>query len=410
MTNHTSKDSVLHCSWLINPGQSPRHNVRLTVCDGIVTEIIDCPADERSQIRPVALLPQFVNAHTHLEFSNIASPLPPPEPFTDWIRAVIQYRIRKASDPDFAGAAIRAGVIESAACGVQLAGEITTSSVGTSALNKSLQTDAVAKACSAVSFRELIGFTADRVDEQIQIAELHLAELSEAEPPCVLPGISPHAPYSVHPNVVDAAVNLATTHQVPLAMHLAETQDELELLSAKTGRFVDFLDAMKLWDTSVLKSVSAPLDYLQRLAEAPQSLAIHCNYLSPKEIRFLGEHPNVAVVYCPRTHAYFRHGAHPWQQLKAAGATVLLGTDSRASNPDLSIWKELQWIAALPGAKPIWELLPMITTDAAQALGQNPVRAVIQVGQPLRSVQVACHCDSESSLNTQLCKAAILTQ
>lgn len=167
---------------------------------------------------------------------------------------------------------------------------------------------------------------------------------------------------------------------------------------------------MKLWDTSVLKSVSAPLDYLQRLAEAPQSLAIHCNYLSPKEIRFLGEHPNVAVVYCPRTHAYFRHGAHPWQQLKAAGATVLLGTDSRASNPDLSIWKELQWIAALPGAKPIWELLPMITTDAAQALGQNPVRAVIQVGQPLRSVQVACHCDSESSLNTQLCKAAILTQ
>jgi aminodeoxyfutalosine deaminase len=405
MTVQNSDNTVLHCAWLINPGQPPRQNVRVTVCKGIVTEIIDCPTDERAQIRPIALLPRFVNAHTHLEFSDIASPLPPPEPFTDWIRSVIRYRIGNAADPDFSANAVRAGGSESATCGVQIVGEITTSSAGTSGLRHfTAQTDG-----TAISFRELIGFTADRVDEQVQLAQQHIAELTDRQPPGVVPGLSPHAPYSVHPHIVDAVVELAINSGVPVAMHLAETREEIELLNSRTGPFVDFLKSMNLWDASVLASVAGPMDYLRRLAQVPHALAVHCNYLSPNEIRYLGEHPNVAVVYCPRTHAYCCHSQHPWQQLRSAGATVILGTDSRASNPDLSIWKELQHIARQHNAPPVWELLSMITTDAARALGQDPSQFVITVNQPLRSVRLECNCDSEPSLNDALCTASITT-
>lgn len=405
MVVQDSDDMVLHCAWLINPDQPPRQHVRVTVQQGRVAEIIDCPTDERALIRPVALLPQFVNAHTHLEFSEIAFPLLPPQPFTDWIRAVIRYRMSNAADPNFATNAIHTGARESASCGVQIVGEITTSSVGALAL----QEYAAHNNRAAISFRELIGFTADRSDDQVRLAEQHVADINDRQQPSVVAGLSPHAPYSVHPNVVDAVVSLAKHTNIPVAMHLAETQDEIELLGSKTGRFVEFLKSLNFWDANVLSSVSGPMNYLQQLAQAPQALAIHGNYLSSQEIRFLGEHPHVAVVYCPRTHAYFGHRLHPWRTLRAAGATVILGTDSRASNPDLSIWKELQHVARQLQSPPIWELLPMITTDAAQALGQDPSQCVITVGQPLRAIHIDCACDSESSLNAELCTAAIAT-
>jgi cytosine/adenosine deaminase-related metal-dependent hydrolase len=115
-------------------------------------------------------------------------------------------------------------------------------------------------------------------------------------------------------------------------------------------------------------------------------------------------------VYCPRTHAYFGHTPHPWQQLQAAGAVVLLGTDSRASNPDLSVWKELQFVASQKNAVPVWELLPMITTSAAAALGFNREDFTVKVGNRFRSVSVPCECDSESSLNSALIRSVGATE
>ena len=44
------------------------------------------------------------------------------------------------------------------------------------------------------------------------------------------------------------------------------------------------------------------------------------------------------MVYCPRTHDWFAHGAYPLEKMLAAGVTVALGTDGRGSSPDLSLW------------------------------------------------------------------------
>ena len=388
---------VLRCAWLINPGQTPQQDVRVTVTGGVVTDISPVSADERSMIQPVALMPRFVNAHTHLEFSDLRSPLPPPTPFPDWIRAVIRYRTERSEDADSPAAEVRDGTCESNAAGVDLIGEITTSQTGLEALRIS----ADAARVTAISFRELIGFSNDRIQQQLQTAQSHIEALSRADGSNrIFPGLSPHAPYSVHPDIVAATVDLAAVADVPVAMHLAETRDEIELLESKTGTFVNFLKSLKLWDADVLSSMSKPVHYLELLSRAPHALAIHGNYLSQEEIRFLARHNNVSVVYCPRTHAWFGHPAHPWQKLRAAGATVILGTDSRASNPDLSIWKELQHVARQPNTPPLWQLLPMITTTAAAAMGHPVDEFIIQIGKPLRALQVHCH--GELPLNAAL--------
>lgn len=381
------------CAWLLNPHEAPRQNVRLSITGGIVADICDVPADERGLIQPIAVVPKLVNAHTHLEFSQLTEPIPPPSPFPDWIRSVIGYRMRNPEDR-FIAEAVQSGLAESTSCGVGLVGEITTSDAGLGGLKHD---DG-----RVVSFREIIGFAAGSLG-----AQLSLAAESTRLPAThnQTPGLSPHAPYSVHPELFEGVVDLARKAQLPVAMHLAETLDEIELLNRRTGRFVDFLQQLNLWDDATLGSNRSVMPYLQKLAQCRNALAIHCNYLTDDEIRFLGDNPNVAVVYCPRTHHWFGHTPHPFLKLLASGATVVLGTDSRASNPDLSIWKELQFVANLPNAKPLWELLPMVTTQAASAMGHSADEFQIAVGRRFRAVGVSCDCDRASVLSEFLAAA-----
>ncbi|MEZ6113340.1 MAG: amidohydrolase family protein [Pirellulaceae bacterium] len=102
----------------------------------------------------------------------------------------------------------------------------------------------------------------------------------------------------------------------------------------------------------------------------PRSLVIHGNYLTDDERQFIAEQQGrMTVVYCPRTHAYFGHEPYPLAKLLAAGVPTALGTDSRASNPDLDLWNEvLEVIRRHPQVAPA-EVLQMATLNAATALG-----------------------------------------
>ena len=92
------------------------------------------------------------------------------------------------------------------------------------------------------------------------------------------------------------------------------------------------------------------------LAQAPRALAIHGNYLDGEDIGFLAaDRSKMSVVFCPRTHAFFAHEGYPLAAMLARGVNVVLGTDSRASNPDLSLLAEMRFCAAghadVPAAK-----------------------------------------------------------
>ena len=117
---------------------------------------------------------------------------------------------------------------------------------------------------------------------------------------------------------------------------------------------------------------STPLDYLRLLARARRALVIHGNYLNDEEIAFLAQQaPRMAVVYCPRTHEWFRHAPYPLEKLLEAGATVALGTDSRASTADLSVLAEMRLVARRHPGIPPAVILRLGTLDGARALGRE---------------------------------------
>jgi cytosine/adenosine deaminase-related metal-dependent hydrolase len=154
-------------------------------------------------------------------------------------------------------------------------------------------------------------------------------------------GLSPHAPHTVCP----ALLNWAIRQNVPIAMHLAETLEELQLLRHHTGPLLETMRrADPDYDPKSVLIGKRPMDYLQLLSNASKVVIIHGNYLDDEELQFLAAHrETMSVVYCPRSHAYFRHASYPLQKMLDYGVRVLLGTDSLASVPNLNFVEEMQF-------------------------------------------------------------------
>jgi cytosine/adenosine deaminase-related metal-dependent hydrolase len=226
-------------------------------------------------------------------------------------------------------------------------------------------------------FYELRALRADEVSAAMQVAE-SVAEHTSSD---CRSGLSPHAPYTVHWRLLDSIVALSAQHRLPVAMHLAESLQELEFLRNESGEFRELLEERGAWVPRAALPQSKPLDYLQRLARAHRALVIHGNYLDDEEIDFLAANRGrMSVVFCPRTHAYFEHQPYPLRKLLNRGVRVALGTDSRASNPDLDLRKEMQFLIDHFAVSPE-EALRVGTMDGAAALGLGGFAGTITAGK-----------------------------
>lgn len=320
----------------------------------------------------VVVLPGFVNAHCHLEFSRLTKPLGTRGmEFTDWLREVIAYRREGPFEPE---SAVVAGLQESLAAGVTTIGEITT------AAPRQLFDRPPSHGPLITAFVELLGLADSRVPAQLD--RLRDVVLGYPKSQNVRIGVSPHAPYTVNPKLLETAVRTSSAERVPLAFHLAESPAEMELLRDGAGAFVELLAKVGAWDSSVIPRGTRPLDYLRTLSHAERSLVIHGNYLDDEEIKFLASHAErMTTIYCPRTHAYFGHPPHPLEKLLAAGAAVAVGTDGRCTNPDLDLRTELQFIVrTYPSLRPE-RIVRLGTIDGARALGLDREVGSLAVGK-----------------------------
>ena len=305
------------------------------------------------------ITPGFVNAHAHLEFSLLRQPLGEAGlPFADWILEVLEYRRSLEFDP---AAAALAGLKESVEHGVTTIGDI-------ASCVPDLLFEKPPVGVDVTSFIELIGLSEERAASQLRrLDELEAPNVGTSS---VRRGISPHAPYTVRGNLFEAAVRASKRLHMPLAFHLAESREELRLLDTHDGPLADYLGKLGAWDDAAIPRGTRPLDYLCALRPASRSLIVHGNYLQDDELDFIAANSErMAVVYCPRTHAYFGHESHPLPKLLKREAVVALGTDGRCTNPDLNLRAELRHVAqAFPMLTPE-KILQLGTLNGARALG-----------------------------------------
>jgi cytosine/adenosine deaminase-related metal-dependent hydrolase len=366
--------------WIFPVDQPPIERGVVEIVDGIIADVsplLGQPDAETLDLGNAAIIPGLVNAHAHLEFSSLESPIEPALPFTNWIGRLLAHRRER---PDSLREYIRRGIREAAQAGLSLVGDIVTGDWSPDCLSDD--------GPHVVAFRELIGLLPDQVTSQLELAKQHIVDCRTAQSSIqgapqsgLRPAISPHAPYSVCPELFHSLVELARAENVPLCIHLAETQAELELLESGTGEFYAMLTRFDLWREGTIPKRTRPMDYLQPLSGLTSALIAHGNYLADDEIDFLAAHRNIATVLCPRTHAFFGHRNHPWERLLDAGASVCIGTDGRSSNPDYSLWSELQFLAGQSDAARAPQILEAGTRQGARALGQENETGTITAGK-----------------------------
>jgi cytosine/adenosine deaminase-related metal-dependent hydrolase len=269
----------------------------------------------------------------------------------------------------------------------------------------------MATTIDATYFHEVIGFSRARAESSLNalIVRLEFVVAANKSVGFSTPtqGISPHAPYTVSPLLLRPLVTLAHRRNMPVAMHPAESREELRFLQAGVGPFQALLEERSMWDHLAVPRGSTPHDYLRTLADAPRALVIHGNYLDNDELDFLGTHRDrMSLVYCPRTHAYFRHDPYPLATALKHGVRVALGTDSRASNPDLSLFDEMQQVTRAHADIDPHEVLRMGTLAGAEALGRESEVGSITVGK--RADLVAIRLPSESIGSPTQILAALL--
>lgn len=328
----------------------------------------------------VAILPGLVNAHAHLELGGFSQPIGRPGiPFVEWLHGVTASRHSGGYD---AVDAVRRGLAESGAAGVAALAEIAQPGWPEQLFRQAADRSSATARIDATVFLELIGPTAERAAEALRLAERHIDQGQRAG--SWRPALSPHAPYSVRVELVERACRLSAERRFPVAMHLAESREELQLLETGTGPLREFLENLGAW-TAAADRRRRPLDYLEMLAAADRALVVHGNYLARDEIAFLADRrETMAVVYCPRTHAWFQHTAYPLEAMLASGVRVALGTDSRASSPNLNLLEDVRCAIQRHPSVPKSKILELATLGGAWALGLEAELGTLEPGKRAR--------------------------
>ncbi len=321
-------------------------------------------AAERRDFPGAALVPGLVNTHTHLELTHLAGKNPERE-FARWIRTI--RALKDATTPDEFHRSAEQGVRDSWAAGVTCVADTGSTGAAMAVLHE--------LGGRGVVYQEVFG--PDPVQTPTSIVELEqaLGRLGGLASAQLRLGVSPHAPYTVSERLYRAVDDLARAAGLPVAIHLAESREETELVREGRGPFADALRARGVQVARVARSPVQYLGQLGVLERATACLCIHCVQVDQDDVELL-RRAGVSIAHCPRSNRAHGHGAAPLAAFRRAGLRVGLGTDSVVSTGDVDLWSEAI-AAGLAGE----EALRMLTIEGARALGLESEIGSLEAGK-----------------------------
>jgi len=316
-------------------------------------EVVDC--------RGRVLMPGLVNAHTHAAMALLRG-LADDLRLDVWLMGYMMPVEREFVSPDF----VRLGT--SLACAEMIRSGVTCFA------DMYYYEDAVAEATAAAGVRALCGQTVlkfpapDAASYEDSLARARDFIIRWKGHPLIVPGPSPHAPYTCTAEILRACAELAVEFDVPLHTHLSETLFEVE-------------ESRRVHGMPVIPWVKK-----QGLLDA-RLLAAHCVHVDGGEIRTL-RNANAGVAHNPTSNLKLGSGMAPVTRMLEAGLKVGIGTDGAASNNDLDMFEEMRLAALLakgtsgdPTALPARQAVVMATRLGAEALHMGATTGSIEVGK-----------------------------
>ena len=320
------------------------------------------------------LMPGLINAHCHLDYTDMAGQFAPPKVFADWLKLITEAK-SGWSYSDYAQSWLN---------GAQMLVRTGTTSVADIEAVPQLLPEVWGDTPLRVfSFLEMIGIKGHRQPQAI--VQETVDRIDALKGFRGRPGLSPHAPYSTVPELLRLSAQTARRRKWRVTTHLAESVMEFEMFAHGRGEMFDWLQRSGR-DMSDC-GLGSPVQHLERCgALSERLLAAHANYLDKQDATILAKR-KVHVVHCPRCHFYFHHDPFPLRRLARAGVNVCLGTDSLASvyktrreSVELSLFEEMRALAKNEPSLSVRKIMQMATLNGARALGMSGQIGELSVG------------------------------
>ena len=297
-----------------------------------------------------AVMPGLINMHTHAGMALMRG-VGEDIPFHQWLDRI--WKLEENLDEEYVYHATKVACLEMI-------------KTGTTTFNDQYwYMPSAYRAVSEMGLRAALSYViCDRNDpeeaERQKVQCLQMYEQTKSWSDMVSLVISVHAIYSVSEPMILWATEFARSRGLKLHVHLSETEKEVEDCKAQH-------DGM------------SPVEYLDSLGVlGPDVIAAHTLWLSDKDVEILGRR-GVTCVHNVNSNLKLASGYRfRYNELRDAGANVCLGTDGCASSNNLDMLETMKTSAMIqkawrndPSAMPIKELLAMVSSNAARALGIN---------------------------------------
>ena len=345
--------------------------VLITDEDGVIEGIVaTSEAGEDVQQFDGILSPGFINCHCHLELSHMKGLIPEATGLIKFVLNVVQQRhfpeeeillaIEKAED-------------EMLANGIVAVGDICNNVLTVS--------QKVKGRIWYHNFIEASGFNPQIAGQRFEKAKQIYNEFANS--PSGVGGIVPHAPYSVADELWGLIINFPGNHL--LTIHNQETAGENEWFIKKQGAFSDLYAAMNI-DTAFFKpsGKSSLQTYLPEFLNNQSVILVHNVHTSEEDILFSQRTTNngqLSWCLCPNANQYISKQLPDIDMMMKYNCEIVLGTDSLASNHQLSILEEIKTIRQHFPDINIETLLKWATSNGAKALQMGSLLGSFEKGK-----------------------------
>ncbi len=366
MSSNSPSDLLIHGGTLLTMDKESRviNNALVFVKSGKITKISSGKKTESHKAKKYLdatgclVMPGLVNGHTHTGMSllrGIADDLE----LKEWLFQTIFPLERKWGNKEFVYLGTLLANLEMIKNGTTLFNDMYYfEESAAKAVNESGLRALLGQTLVEISGVESSGAIIEKFDEYIEAVKNYSL---------VVPAIAPHSIYGVSDKSWPDVIQYARDNNMPIHVHLAETQGEVDDCMKKYGKTAtEQFMSWGLWNQ--------------------KAIAAHSVCLTKKEIEILGNH-GVGIAHCPESNLKLGTKICPVKALREKGANVVLGTDGTASNNNLDLLEEIDIAAKLQvfqsgvAALRTEDAVRILTIEGASALGMQDVTGSIEIGK-----------------------------
>ncbi|MBL7884417.1 MAG: amidohydrolase family protein [Bacteroidia bacterium] len=371
--------------------------------DGVIVDISEYSNTQHSasniQKLNGIICPGFVNAHCHLELSHLKNKVSEHKGMTGFISELIEKRNNFSKEE--IQKSIEVAEQQMICNGIVAVGDISN--------NNSTFKQKTKENLSYYTFIEIFSLDPSKATMVYENGLNLQKELSQFNNQSNSSSLSPHAPYTMSVDLLKLINKNVKQHSSIITIHNQESKEESELFESNSGAMYDTFKAMGItidWMRKTGKnSLQSTLPYLK---DASKILLVHNTFTTEKDVDFLkSEIPDfqskIFFCTCPNANMYIENTLPNYDVLIGSGCAITIGTDSLASNWNLSILDELKTISKHNPSIDLNTLLTWATKNGADFLNLNQLGTIEKGKKPGLNLLKNC-ADGKLNEETKLLK------